>query len=404
MEEKRKRKIPIIMWIIITFVIAGALVFWGMDGRVLSTTEIEESLIDKDFSYGGFEYNIKREMIKSLNIVKRDSKRKDSDKLQADLRLELDGSIVIFDTGINFKYLSDNWEFDKLNINQVKEVIPKENTKGSVRKLFYGKSIKVQKNTIELNEENLVEISNFEVTGTGTDVTFKGNLQITNTIIRMDIPISGRLVFNNDILNWEIKDLVVNEKEITGQVEKKADIKLVIDYFFGNQEEIVLDNGIKIRNENVAEIHVESIKIIDGKSLESELFIIGRNGDLTRIEFTGLVKRDLELNIENNKKSYNSKFTISKIETSNLDLVALQQLMIGKQVGDIVINEDIANSFLESNRKTEELKSYINGKIQVEDKSIDIQVQLELKENKKELLWSINRICTPDNKNYKNFK
>lgn len=353
-----KNKIAsIIGAIVIAVAILGIGIFSFMQGRPVSDNQLQSYLVGQNLTVDGSPYEIKNEQIKSLAITSRSSVKKQSDKVEGVIILDLDNATVEanvkFDLGYDKK--NNKWIFNGLRSSDVKSVEPKVDLKDNINDLLKNTKVNYNNNSIDLKKGLLKEMGSVDINGSGLKRTGIAALTLSNGVVETKVSADfearfnlkeGKWVLNSDYL----KSKVIDKEKIASNLsddDKKKFVLTAFDndgsytykYKLGNSD---YSENIVLNKDCISDLKINNFMEYKDNSIRVEIEGQAASGDASKIKFSGVVYLGLSLDKNNNNKT---EITVDSVELTNINLDSMKKGMLDFKLDGKQITVAVADTF-----------------------------------------------------------
>ena len=404
-----KNKIATIIGsVVIVAVILGIGIFSFMQGRPMDDKQLQSYLIGQKLMVDGDSYEIKDGQLKSLVVTSRNSVKKKSDEIEGEVTMDLDNATIVANIKFQLSYNTKNkkWKFNGLRSSYTKSIEPKVDLNDSIKDLLKDATINYNYNSIDLKKGLLKDIGNIDINGTGVKRDGTAVLKLSNGVVESTVSANfaaqfnlkeGKWMVNSDNLHSEI---IQNEKisdNLSDEDKKKFALTAFKDnrrytykYKYGDSD---YSESINLMKDNISDLKINNFMEYDKDTIRIEVLGQATNGDISKINFSGVIYLDLSLTEDNNCKT---EINIDSVELASINLDTIKKDMLKYTIDNKPITVDIANTFsLGSENKDSRMfnKVYegtitINGVVE----SVKSRIYLKYNEKDKKYEWKLDSI------------
>lgn len=403
----KNKMVTMIGALVILALIIGLTTIGFLKGRPVNKKEIQSYLIGQELQVDGVRYLIKEGQIKSLEITSRKSVKKQSDKIQGVITLDLDNVTVEADIGFDLLYnkKGNEWTFGFLNRQEIKEIEPKIDINDSIKDLLKNASINYSYNEIDLKEGLLKDITEIKVNGTGLRRDGTAQLFLSNGVIETTVSVDFEAEFNLEEGSWKLNsdylnNKVINKEKVAENISDKDKKDFVLSAFANGLSFIYkykdgeYDNykNISIEKDNISEVKINNFMEYED-TIRVEIEGQAVSGDISKINFSGVI--NLKLSLSTTTRS-ETEVTIDVVELRAVDVDELKKELLKFKLEDKLITVAIADSFKlgSENKDSRMFDKVYDGTLSVNGKEEKVKVNTSIKYNDetKKYQWNLTNI------------
>lgn len=391
--------------IVIAAVILGIGIFSFMQGRPVSDKQLQSYLIGQNLTLDGSPYEIKNEQIKSLEITSRSSVKKQSDKVEGVITLDLDNATVEanvkFDLGYDKK--NNKWIFNGLRSSDIKSVEPKVDLKDSINDLLKNTKVKYNYNSVDLKEGLLKELGNVNINGSGLKKAGTAELTLSNGVVEAKVSADfeahfnlkdGKWVLNSDYL----KAKVIDKEKIAGNLSDDDKKKFVLAAFDNDRsftykykvENSDYSESIILNKDNISDLKINNFMEYKENTIRAEIEGQAASGDASKIKFSGVVYLGLSLDKNSNNRT---EVTVDSVELANVNLDAMKKSILDFKLDGKQITVAVADTFTlgTENKDSRVFNKIYEGTITLngEVKNVKTYIRLDYNNKTKKYEWKL---------------
>lgn len=404
-----KNKIATIIGsVVIVAVIFGIGIFNFIQGRPVNENQLQSYLIGQSLNMDGNSYEIKDGQLKSLAVTSRNSVKKKTDEIEGVVTMDLDNATIVANVKFQLSYNTKNnkWQFNGLRSSDVKSVEPKVDLNDSIKDLLKDATINYNYNSIDLKKGLLKDIGNIDINGTGVKRDGTAVLKLSNGVVEATVSANfaahfdikeGKWMLNSDNLQSEI----IQKEKISDNLSDEDKKKFALTAFKDNRSytykyksgDSDYSESINLMKDNISDLKINNFMEYDKNTIRIEVAGQATNGDISKINFSGVIYLNLSLTEDNNCKT---EINIDSVELANINLDSIKKDMLKYKIDNKPITVDIANTFsLGSENKDSRMfnKVYegtitINGVVE----NLKSIIYLEYNEKDKKYEWKLDSI------------
>lgn len=398
---KKNKKMVAIIGCIVGVIIIAIIAFSMLSGRTLSASKIKENLIGKSIYIGGADVLLSDDSIKDIEVINRETVKKESDLVKLQLELDLNGVDIKTEYTVHY-YYDDEWVYSDGYMGEIIEAKPEKSPEDALKESIKEITLYSQVGN-SVSGEYVKEISNISMDGNGLSNKFTADILLSNGVISQVGKIKGTINFSIDDLQWKSYSVYITELEDI-KVEEKIDdeslkesLKKAIGgstygttyYYKYKDGETEKSVGFSIGSDVISEISIKDTRYIEDKeSIRVELS--GKVKDdkiLKELSFSGTVSLKASFN---SYSSNNIDIKIDSVELEYPTIEFMRESILDADVDGYAINTEEANSFVEDNRNVKRINFiYINGKISINGEVKEIQLKYILKMKDGKYVWNL---------------
>lgn len=391
---KKYKRILGTLGAIVLVIIVGFGVFNFIKGGAVSENKVKELVVGQYVGIYGNEYKITKDNLESFKIKSRDTERKNSDIITADIVLNLDSMKVEAEGYISLIYYNNKgWEFNNLSLDNL-EVTPNENIDEKLEELLLDESFSLGSSYFTIEEEDSIEDIEVKDGKDNLEKDFTCNIVTSNGFLKAIIPLEGVATFENG--EWHISDLTSTAKSISSVTELEENPEEGLKDHIENLLEdknlsFTFVKGEEKETLNVSSDLLDDLKIDSYEEVTSNIVVqisgTINSGAITNATFKG--ELTIAKGFNDSYVKYNS-LEVSEFELKELDESTIKELLIGKTVDGKTVTESRANTFkITSSEKNGLFSARIKGTINMGDGEKEISITTRLSENSDgELNWN----------------
>ncbi|NLK93877.1 MAG: hypothetical protein GX275_01610 [Clostridiales bacterium] len=360
------------------------------------------------------EYILSEDNINDFEVSERINQGNNENKIKIKMNVEIDNNVIslAFDTIFDFK---TNWQFNKGEVIEIFDVNSNDNYEKILMENIVEKGVFFDDNS-HVYGYKIKEIREVVINKNGINNEFSGKAKLTNGMYYIVSDISGNVDFDLDTMSWKIYNIKINtinpvekEEEINEDIIKD-EIKHFISMENNNPYEYIytINERDMVAKINLSQDVITDINIIEYMIDEDKNIIkytiegIAEKEILKKISFSGTV--NMPLSVDKNISS-TVNLRINNVIINNPEEEILKEEIVNKKINNKIINENDAKTFKILNTDNIYItKKYVNGTININDKKINIQIQLNLGYDKNgKQLWTVSDIYTENMNQYEEF-
>ena len=391
--KKHKKILGIIGAIVVIIIVAFGVVNF-IKGGAVSENKVEDMLVGKSVEIYSNSYKMTDENIEKFEIKSRDTERKSSDMIKADITLDLESMKVDAKAYISLVYYDkDGWELNNVYLEDL-EVTPKENIEDKLSDLLVDEGFYLGFGYFTVEEDDKVEDIKVKEGKDNLVKDFTCNLVTSNGFLKAIIPLEGEAIFEDG--EWEISELSTTAKSLASVSELEENPEEGLKEHI---EELLEDKSLRftfVKGEDKETLNIPSdllnnLKVDTfeeaGENIVIEISGTIESGAITKGNFKG------ELTIT---KSFNDSYIkynsleVTDFELKEVDENKMKELLVGKTIDGKIVTQSRADTFkLSSSEKNGLFSASIKGTIDMGDgeKELNITTRLSL-DSKGELNWN----------------
>jgi len=403
-----KNKIAaIIGTVAILAVIVGMGIFGYIQGRPVNESQLKSYLIGQNLNLDGKPYEIKDGQIKTFTVTSRNSVSKQNDKIKGEVTLDIENATVVanVDYDLNYDKQNNKWRFNGLKSSNVKSIEPKIDLNDSIKDLLKTATINYKYDNIDLSKGLLKNIGDINIDGTGVKKSGTAVLTLSNGVIEATVSANFEarfdLVEGKWILNSKnLQSKIIQKEKVSSNLSDDDKKKFALTAFenvrnynykykSGNYDSI---KNIVLIKDNISDLKVINFMEYDN-TIRVEISGQASSGDMSKINFSGVVNLDLSLSKSSNSKT---EVNIDSVELANVNLDSIKKDMLKYKIDDKQITVATADTF---NLGSENVDSRMfdkvyEGTIIVNGNSdkIKSRISLEYNDKNKKYEWKLENI------------
>lgn len=391
---KKHKKLLGIIGAVIIVIIAGLGIFNFIKGGAVSENKVEEMLVGQYVDVYNDSYEITKENLESFNIKSRETERKNSDMIVADITLDLDTMKVDAKAYISLVYYDKSgWNFNNISLDKL-DVTPNENVEENLSDLLLDESFYLGYEYFTIEEDDKIEDIKVKDGKDNLVKSFTCNMVTSNGFLKAIIPLEGEAVFEDG--QWYISDLTSTAKSLSSVTELEENPEEGIK---DHIEELIEDKSLNftfVKGEEEGTLNIPSDLLKDlkvdkfeeaGDNIVIEISGTIESGAITKAKFKG--ELTIAKGFNDSYVKYNS-LEVSEFELKEADESTIKKLLVGKTIDGKTVTESRANTFkIATSEKSGLFSARIKGTIDMGDGEKEVNISTRLSENSDgELDWN----------------
>lgn len=391
---KKHKKLLGIIGAVIIVIIAGLGIFNFIKGGAVSENKVEKMLVGQYVNVYNDSYKITEKNLESFNIKSRETERKSSDMIVADITLDLDTMKVDAKAYISLVYYDKSgWNFNNISLDKL-DVTPNENVEENLSDLLLDESFYLGYEYFTIEEDDKIEDIKVKDGKDNLVKSFTCNMVTSNGFLKAIIPLEGEAVFEDG--QWYISDLTSTAKSLSSVTELEENPEEGIK---DHIEELIEDKSLNftfVKGEEEGTLNIPSDLLKDlkvdkfeeaGDNIVIEISGTIESGAITKAKFKG--ELTIAKGFNDSYVKYNS-LEVSEFELKEADESTIKKLLVGKTIDGKTVTESRANTFkIATSEKSGLFSARIKGTIDMGDGEKEVNISTRLSENSDgELDWN----------------
>ena len=391
---KKHKKLLGIIGAVIIVIIAGLGIFNFIKGGAVSENKVEKMLVGQYVNVYNDSYKITEKNLESFNIKSRETERKSSDMIVADITLDLDTMKVDAKAYISLVYYDKSgWNFNNISLDKL-DVTPNENVEENLSDLLLDENFYLGYEYFTIEEDDKIEDIKVKDGKDNLVKSFTCNMVTSNGFLKAIIPLEGEAVFEDG--QWYISDLTSTAKSLSSVTELEENPEEGIK---DHIEELIEDKSLNftfVKGEEEGTLNIPSDLLKDlkvdkfeeaGDNIVIEISGTIESGAITKAKFKG--ELTIAKGFNDSYVKYNS-LEVSEFELKEADESTIKKLLVGKTIDGKTVTESRANTFkIATSEKSGLFSARIKGTIDMGDGEKEVNISTRLSENSDgELDWN----------------
>lgn len=391
---KKHKKLLGIIGAVIIVTIVGIGIFNFIKGGAVSENKVEKMLVGQYVNVYNDSYKITEKNLESFNIKSRETERKSSDMIVADITLDLDTMKVDAKAYISLVYYDKSgWNFNNISLDKL-DVTPNENVEENLSDLLLDESFYLGYEYFSIEEDDKIEDIKVKDGKDNLVKSFTCNMVTSNGFLKAIIPLEGEAVFEDG--QWYISDLTSTAKSLSSVTELEENPEEGIK---DHIEELIEDKSLNftfVKGEEEGTLNIPSDLLKDlkvdkfeeaGDNIVIEISGTIESGAITKAKFKG--ELTIAKGFNDSYVKYNS-LEVSEFELKEADESTIKKLLVGKTIDGKTVTESRANTFkIATSEKSGLFSARIKGTIDMGDGEKEVNISTRLSENSDgELDWN----------------
>lgn len=381
--------------------------FSFLKGRPINDNQLQSYLIGQNLNINGTAYEIEDGQIKSLEVISRKSVKKETDKVEGVVTLELDNATIEANVDFELRYdkSTSKWIFSNIRKQEVKTLEPKVDINDNIKDLIKNAAISYNYNKIDLKEGLLKDIREIKINGTGVKRDGTAQLLLSNGVIEATVSVNFVADFDLKEGNWKLnsdylKSEIIKKEKIVdniGDEEKKnfvlnafeKEIRLHYKYKDGEYDN---SKDINIVKDNISDLKINNFMEYEDK-IRVEIEGQATSGDISKLKFSGVINLGLSLNSSNQN---NTEITIDTVELGAINLDKIKKDLLKYKVEDKLITVAVADSFKlgSENKDSKIFDKVYEGTLTVSgvEEMVKTKISVNYNDKTKKYEWNLQNI------------